>query len=93
MKDEPIPEIPPTPGDDYNGFDRTLAAYCKLSDPDILSLAYKLSGPIKVLHMTWTRPTLYTEYTQKAQIRLNSCSIPQPTPGGANIQTWNCLPS
>ena len=29
MKDEPIPEIPPTPGDDYNGFDRTLSAYCK----------------------------------------------------------------
>ncbi|PWW80354.1 RNI-like protein [Tuber magnatum] len=29
MKDEPTPEIPPTPGDDYNGFDRTLSAYCK----------------------------------------------------------------
>lgn len=29
MKDEPIPEIPPTLDDDYNGFDRTLSAYCK----------------------------------------------------------------
>lgn len=30
MKDEALPDIPCTPGDDFNGFDRTLAAYCNL---------------------------------------------------------------
>lgn len=31
MKDEALPDIPCTPGDDFNGFDRTLAAYCNSS--------------------------------------------------------------
>lgn len=29
LKDEALPEIPCTPGDDFDGFDRTLAAYCR----------------------------------------------------------------
>jgi hypothetical protein len=40
MKDEPLPDIPPTPGDDLNGFDRTLAAYCTAYDLDASNIVY-----------------------------------------------------
>lgn len=29
LNDAALPDIPCTPGDDFNGFDRTLSAYCK----------------------------------------------------------------
>jgi hypothetical protein len=47
MKDEPWPDIPPTPGDDLNGFDRTLAAYCTAYGLDASNIMYTVSTNVE----------------------------------------------
>lgn len=47
MKDEPLPNIPPTPGDDLNGFDRTLAAYCTAYDLDASNVVYTVQTNVE----------------------------------------------
>ena len=47
MKDEPLPDIPSTPGDDLNGFDRTLAAYCTAYDLDASNIVYAVQTDIE----------------------------------------------
>jgi hypothetical protein len=43
MKDDPLPDIPPTPGDDLNGFDRTLAAFCTAYALDASNIVYAVN--------------------------------------------------
>lgn len=44
MRDDPLPEIPPTPGDDLSGFDRTLAAYCTAYNLDASNIVYGIDN-------------------------------------------------
>lgn len=53
--DELLPEIPPTPGDDLAGFDRTLAAFGTAYDLDVSNLVYGVypdveDGPLFMLY-------------------------------------------
>jgi len=47
MKDEALPDIPPTPGDDLNGFDRTLAAYCTAYEIDASNIVYGVATDVE----------------------------------------------
>lgn len=40
LNDAALPDIPYTPGDDFNGFDRTLSAYCTAYDLDASNIVY-----------------------------------------------------
>lgn len=53
--DESLPEIPPTPGDDLGGFDRTMAAFGTAYDLDVSNILYAVyddveDGPQFVLY-------------------------------------------
>jgi hypothetical protein len=47
MKDEPWPDLPPTPGDDLNGFDRTLAAFCTAYGLDASQIMYTVNTTVE----------------------------------------------
>ncbi|KAH0609888.1 uncharacterized protein H6S33_012434 [Morchella sextelata] len=40
LNEAALPDIPCTPGDDFNGFDRTLSAYCTAYDLDASNIVY-----------------------------------------------------
>ncbi|KAI5803240.1 hypothetical protein EDC01DRAFT_628028 [Geopyxis carbonaria] len=47
MKDEPLPDIPATPGDDLGGFDRTLSAYCTAYELDASNIVYAIQTDVE----------------------------------------------
>jgi hypothetical protein len=47
LVDEPLPEIPVTPGDDLGGFDRTLAAFCTAYELDASNIVYGVVADVE----------------------------------------------
>ncbi|KAG0637713.1 hypothetical protein HOY80DRAFT_243068 [Tuber brumale] len=70
MKDEPIPEIPPTPDDDYNGFDRTLSAYCTAYDLDASNIVYGIHTEVEDSPQFVLYPPAYSRRRQYTDLEL-----------------------
>ncbi|TGZ80960.1 RNI-like protein [Ascodesmis nigricans] len=74
LADEPLPEIPPTPGDDLQAFDRTLAAFCTAYELDASNIVYSVipdveDGPQFVLYPPQHRRSQYTDLELLAILR------------------------
>lgn len=70
MKDEPLPEIPPTPGDDLGGFDRTLAAYCTAYGLDATNIVYGIHTDVEDAPQFILYPPAHSRRRQYSDLEL-----------------------